>query len=443
MHKVLILGAGLVARPIVQYLSTQEDVSLTVADLDAGKARALVAGKARARGLAADVVGDPAQLDALVADADLVVSLLPYVFHVNVARACLAHRRHLVTSSYVSPAMRELDAEAREADVILLNELGLDPGIDHMSACRIIDDVHDRGGRIVAFRSFCGGLPAPEANDNPFGYKFSWSPAGVIRAGRNSARWLEDGEVREVPGKELFDHAFMWHVDGAGDFEAYPNRDSVPYVDLYGIPETRTMLRGTLRNPGWCETWKQIYRTGLADEIERPDLAGVSLSTLTRTVFGIPLAEDDLRGAVASRLGIPREHGAIGKLDWLGFFGDDTVPEGLIKPFDVLVAKLQTALAYGPNERDQVVLCHNFEAEFDDGSREHITSTLVDFGIPGGDSAMSRTVSLPAAMGARLILDGAITERGVRIPVHRQIYVPILERLEGLGIVCREATTRV
>ncbi len=435
MSRILVLGAGLVARPLVQYLLDQPDFQVTVASRTVEKARALIGDRPNGRALAFDIEREPERLDDLVAQADLAVSMLPYIHHLQVAHACLRHRRHLVTTSYVKDEMRALDGAARQAGVLFLNEIGLDPGIDHMSAMRIIDRVHASGGRVVSFRSYCGGLPAPEANTNPFGYKFSWSPRGVLLAGRNDARYLEDGQVVEVPNRRLFATRHTVPVEGVGDLEAYPNRDSLPYIQLYGIPEARTMYRGTLRYPGWCETWQKFVELGLLDLTEREDLTGMTYRQLLAHRIGRP-ETSDLRRDLAVHLNIPADSPILDRFEWLGLFRDDPLPpERTI--LDVLAVRMQEKLQYAPGERDMVVLLHDFVAEYPD-RRERIRSWLVDFGIPHGDTAMARTVGLPAAIATRLILQGVIRLTGVHIPVLPEIYGPVLAELEERGIRVEE-----
>ena len=437
MSRILVLGAGLVARPLVQYLLGQPDFQVTVASRTVEKARALIGDRPNGQALAFDIEREPERLDDLVAQADLAVSMLPYIHHLQVAHACLRHRRHLVTTSYVKDEMRALDSAARQAGVLFLNEIGLDPGIDHMSAMRIIDRVHADGGRVVSFRSYCGGLPAPEANTNPFGYKFSWSPRGVLLAGRNDARYLEDGQVVEIPNRRLFATRHTVPVEGVGDLEAYPNRDSLPYIQLYGIPETRTMYRGTLRYPGWCETWQKFVELGLLDLTEREDLAGMTYRQLLAHLIGRP-ETSDLRRDLAVHLNIPVDSPILDRFEWLGLFRDDPLPlERTI--LDVLAVRMQEKLQYAPGERDMVVLLHDFVAEYPD-RRERIRSWLVDFGIPHGDTAMARTVGLPAAIATRLILQGVIRLTGVHIPVLPEIYRPVLAELEERGIRVQETT---
>jgi len=332
--------------------------------------------------------------------------------------------------------MSALDGNARDAGLLFLNEIGLDPGIDHMSAMRVIHGARERGGRVVSFRSYCGGLPAPEANTNPWGYKFSWSPRAVIMASRNAARYLEDGRVVEVPGPELFADCRLVDVPEAGEFERYPNRDSLPYVETYGLQDAETMFRGTLRNGGWCATWLTLSRLGfLSDEPQQ--LGGFTYAQFTAGVLGT--SADNVRAEFAARAGVSEDDDVVARMEWLGFFSDEPLPCDEGAPMDVLAVRLQEKCPYEEGERDMIVLHHEFDVDYGD-RREAVTSTLVDYGVPGGDSAMARTVSLPAAIAARLILEGKIDLAGVHIPVVPEIYEPVLDELETLGIKCVERT---
>ncbi|MBI5490142.1 MAG: saccharopine dehydrogenase NADP-binding domain-containing protein [Deltaproteobacteria bacterium] len=438
-RRVLILGAGLVARPIVQYLLRQPGYHVTVASRTVSKAEDLVGGAPNGEALAYDM-SDPSQLEALVGRADLAVSLLPYVHHPAVARACIQRRKHMVTTSYVSDAMRALDSDARAAGIVVLNEIGLDPGIDHMSAMRIIHKVQREGGSIVHFHSYCGGLPAPEANTNPLGYKFSWSPRGVLMAGRNTARYRKDGQFVEIPGPKLFENYWEVKVDEHGTYEAYPNRDSLSYLPVYGIQSARTCLRGTFRNVGWCRFMKKVVDLGLLNDEPRSDLGGLNMVGFTRSLLG-PGAGSDVRVALAQKLDLPPDSEVVLKFEWLGLFSQEPVPVSKGGNIDVLTALMNGKMQYGRGERDMIVLRHEFVAEYPGGRREDITSTLIDFGVPGGDSAMSRTVALPAAIACRMILEGRIARRGVCVPVEPAIFHPVLDELSTLGIHCIEKTT--
>ena len=437
-RRVLVLGAGLVSRPLVDYLLRQPGYRVTVATRTVSKAQALVAGRPNGEALAYDI-SDTAQLGALVGRHDLTISLLPYTHHPTVARACIERRKHMVTTSYVSDAMREMDASARAAGITVLNEIGLDPGIDHMSAMRVIHRVQREGGSIVHFYSYCGGLPAPEANNNPLGYKFSWSPRGVLLAGRNAARYRKDGQTVEIPGPRLFENYWEVRVDDM-TFEAYPNRDSLGYLAVYGIENAKTILRGTFRNPGWCRFLKKVVELGLLDDTPRHDLAGMTMVQFTRSLVG-GSAGSDIRLALAQKLELPPDSEVMLKFEWLGFFSQEPVPPVKGGNIDVLTALMNARMQYAPGERDMIVLRHEFTAEFPGGRREEITSTLIDYGIPNGDSAMARTVSLPAAIATRLILEGRIERRGVCIPVEPAIFHPVLDELAAMGIQCVEKTT--
>jgi saccharopine dehydrogenase (NADP+, L-glutamate forming) len=442
MKKVLVLGAGLVAGPLVDYLLAQPDLRVAVADVEAGRAARLVKGRDRGASEVLDI-SDRAALAAAIGRADLVVSLVPYTFHPMVAELAVEQGRSMITASYVGPAMKALDARAKERGVVLLNELGLDPGIDHMEAMRVIHGVHDAGGQVLAFTSWCGGLPAPEANTNPFGYKFSWSPRGVLMAGRNPARFRQDGDLVEVPGPDLFLHYWCVPIEVEGKvipFEGYPNRDSLPYAETYGITSTRTMFRGTLRNQGWCPTLKKVADLGFLSE-DVMELARMTYAQLTAKLIG-KKSPRGVKQAVARRIGLDPVNFIVANLEWLGLFTSAPLPANCTSPLDVLTATMLAKMSYAPGERDLLVLQHQFVAEYRD-HKEKISSTMVDFGIPNGDSSMNRTVGLPAAVGVRLILEGQVKARGVLVPVLPEIYEPALVELARLGIQFSEKTERI
>ncbi|MBW2261945.1 MAG: saccharopine dehydrogenase NADP-binding domain-containing protein [Deltaproteobacteria bacterium] len=434
--RVLVLGAGLVAGPLVRYLLENAGLRVTVATRTVSKAETIIDGHEGGVPVALDVQ-NVEQLRSLVADADLVVSLLPYAHHVQVAELCIDRRIPMVTTSYVSPQMQALDSAARKAEILVLNETGVDPGIDHMSAMRIIHNVQERGGTIAEFTSCCGGLPAPEAVTTPWGYKFSWSPRGVVMAARNAARYLLDGKRVDVPGPELFADVGAAKIDGVGDLEIYPNRDSLGYRERYGLEGVRTIFRGTFRYPGHCRTWKALVDLGYLD-LEEHDLQSTTYGAFLAGMIGS--AGKDVRSEAAARLSMDPAADPLERMDWLGLLGTDVIQDGRTTPLDVLAGRLLERLPYAEGERDMIVMQHRFLAEFPEGRTERITSTLVDFGIPGGDSSMARTVSLPAAVAVRYILEGRIKATGVHIPVMPTMYNPILMELERLGIRCTDST---
>ncbi len=440
MKKILVLGAGLVSRPHVRYLLDVPGFEVTVASRTVSKAEALVNDHPRGKALALNA-NDDAAMEDLIRQTDLAVSMLPYVYHPQVAALCVKHKKHMVTTSYVKEAMRALDGPAREAGLILLNEIGVDPGIDHMSAMKVIDAVERKGGKVTSFMSWCGGLPAPEANDNPFGYKFSWSPKGVLLAGKNPARFQKGGKIVEVPGEELFDHYWPVFINGLGEFEGYPNRDSLPYAETYGIQPSDWMFRGTLRNVGWCATLKKIAEVGLLDETPW-DSPPATFREFTARVLGVS-PDTDLAPYLAGQWGERHDSKPITDLAWLGLFSDDPLPQGPNTPIDVLAARMESRMAYRPGERDMLILQHEFVAEYPD-HKEAITSTMIDYGIPHGDTSMSRTVGLPAAIAARMILQGEFFGMaGVHVPVIPEIYEPVLAELAELGICLTETVAEI
>jgi saccharopine dehydrogenase-like NADP-dependent oxidoreductase len=377
-------------------------------------------------------VSDEGALEDLIRQTDLAVSMLPYVYHPLVAALCVKHKKHMVTTSYVKETMRALDGQAKEAGIILLNEIGVDPGIDHMSAMKVIHHVERKGGKIASFLSWTGGLPAPEASDNPFGYKFSWSPKGVLLAGKNDAQFRRDGEIVQIPGEELFDHYWPVQVEGLGEFEGYPNRDSMPYTETYGIQPTDWMFRGTLRNPGWCATLKKLVETGFMDDTPIEG-APATFRDLTAQLLDIS-PETEFPQYLAEQWGLCHDSKPITDWAWLGLFSDDPLPEGATTPIDVMTAQMQAKMAYQPGERDMIVMQHEFVAKYPDRS-ESITATMIDYGIPHGDTSMARTVGLPAAIAVRMVLHGEFPGlTGVHVPVIPEIYEPVLAELAELGI---------
>ncbi|MCK4613413.1 MAG: saccharopine dehydrogenase NADP-binding domain-containing protein [Thermoplasmata archaeon] len=437
MKKVVVFGAGLVAAPLVEYLLRQPDFQVTVATRTVSKAEKMVGNATNGKAMAF-TIDQEEKLKELVKEHNIAVSLLPYTHHVKVARCCLRHGKHIVTTSYVSDAMKALDEEAKNAGIILLNECGLDPGIDHMSAMRIIHNVQAKGGKIASFTSFCGGLPAPEANTNPFGYKFSWSPRGVLLAGKNPAEFRMDGKDVHIESKDLFASYRMMDIEGLGEFEAYPNRDSLPYKEIYGIEDTDTILRGTLRYPGWCQTLKAIADIGYLSEEPMPELAGKTFKDLTAYLVGAGEG-GHIQQKVADHLGLDRSAHQMERLEWLGLFSDIPLPREHDNSLDMLCSLMESKMQYQKNERDMIILQHNFIAKYK-GRKEHIVSTLIAYGIPGGYTAMARTVGLPAAIATKMILQGEITEPGVHIPIKPGIYNPILDELEKEGIGFGEKT---
>jgi saccharopine dehydrogenase (NADP+, L-glutamate forming)/spermidine synthase len=436
-YSVLVLGAGLVSKPLVRYLLDHPKFSITMASRTVSKAKKIIDGHKFGTAVEFNVTDDNL-LGKLVTESDLTVSLLPYTYHVKVAKHCIENKKHLVTTSYVSNDMNSLDKKAKQAGVILLNECGLDPGIDHMSAMRIIHEVESNNGKIISFRSTTGALPSFESNNNPLGYKFSWSPRGVLLASRNSAKWLENGKEIFVPGEQLFEKYTLQDVPCVGTFENYPNRDSVPYKDIYGLKDAKTVYRGTFRMAGWCETLRKIVFLGWLNDKPVQGFKGTTYGDLTRFFIGAK-KEDNLILETAKFLKIEPYSTVMKRLEWLGLFSDESLPEGRNNPLDYLNVLSLGKMLLDKKERDMIVMYHEFIVKYP-SKKEYITSTLVNFGIPSGDTAISRTVALPAAIAVKMILNGQIDQTGVHIPVISDIYNPILDELEKINIVFNEKT---
>ncbi len=430
MKKVLILGAGMVVKPIVTYL-LERDYLVTVATRTKSKADDIIQGHKNGRSVQW-TVDDTATLEKMIKEHDLTVSLLPWIHHIMVAKHCIRHKKNMVTTSYVKPEMKALDQEAKDAGIIILNELGVDPGIDHMSAMRVIDHVHNKKGEIKEFYSITGALPAPEAADNPFKYKFSWSPKGVVMAGNNDARYLRHEKVINVPTQDIFKNPLSVDFPTVGKLEIYPNRDSMPYIDLYGIPETNTMMRGTFRDPGWCESLDAMKALDLITN-DTHDFTGKTYAEMVAMLIG-EKDPSNIREKAAKHIGVEPDAYAMDALEWLGVFDDKPMNRQQDTPFEIVSDLMIEKMMIGKEERDMVAMQHVFLASYPDGKKEVIKSSMLDFGTLATDTAIARTVALPAAVGVEMILKDQISVKGVYIPVIPDIYNPILDALEKMDI---------
>jgi len=438
MKNILILGAGFVSRPGVRYLLSDSGLNITVADMFVDKAKELVEGFENGKAVTLDI-NNSKNLDLMIKENDVVVSLLPWTLHLKVAKLCVKNGKNMATTSYVSDGMKELDNQVKEKGLLFINEIGVDPGIDHMSAKKIIDEVHGDGGKIIEFYSYCGGLPAPEDNDNPFGYKFSWSPKGVVLASRNPARFLENGEIVNISGEELFLNYRDEKVEELGNFEVYPNRNSMIYREIYGLEDVQTLIRGTYRYSGWCKTFKLISDFGLLSDSETDGINNIPYSDMMCKLLDVK-KKSDLEQEISKKFGISIDSEQIRRLKWLGLFGEGLTPD-LNNYLDILSELLQKKLYYKNNEKDMILMKHTLKVLNKDGTYDRITSTLIDYGIPGGDSSMSRTVSLPLAICVKMMAEEKIDLVGVRIPIRKEVYLPVLEELERLGIKMVERRT--
>lgn len=426
MKKVTILGAGLVTKPLADYLIDRCQYQVIMATRTVSKAEAIIAGRPLGKAMAW-TIDQQHELDQLVQEMDVVVSMLPPTMHIPVAEACLRHSKTLVTTSYTSPEMLALDEVAKEKGVALLNELGEDPGLDHMAAKQMIDEAVNEGGHVISMTSYGAGLPSFEHNRNPFGYKFSWSPRGVMLAAQSAAGYLKEGKVIEVPAEELFSHHWLVDIEGLGTFETYPNRHSLRYLPYFGINESASLYRGLLRFTGWCNTMKSLISLNLLDGAEEKDLSNQSYRQFTTTLVG---KTNGSLEDVASFLQEASNSDVMKRLKWLGLFDETPVAINHGTNVDVLVDLMLKKMSYAAGERDMIIVHDEIVAQFDD-RREKRLSTLRVEAIPYGDSAMSRAVSLPAAITCRRIIEGELEIAGVHIPTLPEIYQPVLDELEA------------
>ncbi|MCX6312020.1 MAG: saccharopine dehydrogenase NADP-binding domain-containing protein [Bacteroidetes bacterium] len=434
MKTILVIGAGRSSSSLIQYLldhATEGKWVLKVGDVDEKNAIARVGGHPSGSGFRFDIT-NAAQREKEISNAVLVVSMLPASMHGAVASDCVRLGKHLVTCSYVSDEMRALDAEAKLKNIILLNECGLDPGIDHMSAMQIIDRIKNAGGEMKAFYSYCGGLVAPESNDNPWGYKFSWNPRNVILAGQGTAQFIENGNYKYLPYSRVFGQATTINVDGMGAFDAYANRDSLSYRAVYGIENIPTMLRGTLRMPGFCKAWNAFVQLGWTDDTWKIHNANkLSYSQLIESF--LPAGKDSIKERLAKFLGENIESDVMKKLEWLGIFSDEKTKLTEATPAQILQDLLERKWLLKPGDKDMIVMQHRFEYTLN-GKKHRVISSLVVKGENEIHTAMAKTVGIPAAIAVKRILSGEIKRTGICVPVTNDIYEPILKELESFGV---------
>ncbi|CAF2100508.1 unnamed protein product [Rotaria magnacalcarata] len=446
--RVLVLGAGFVSGPVIEYLTRNEQINVTVVSAIKQEADRFAATNSRVTPVLLDVTRSESELNKLVKEHDCVVSLLPFGLHPNIAALCIKNRRHMITTSYVSPKMKSLHDEALAAGVTLLNEVGLDPGIDHMLAMELFDLIRDDGGRIDSYVSYCGGLPAPEHADNPLRYKFSWSPRGALIALLNPAKYLLKSKIvqLEANGGVIENGCTTANFLPGFNLECYPNRDSTTYIDSLQLDTVHTILRGTLRYKGFCQNVLGLIRLGLLNDNPHPSLQ--SNDNLTWKQFMCDLLSlkrdtptNTLRSVIHQKL---QNDNQLQTIEQLGLLSEDVCIEKRSNPLDTLSNWLAKRLTYGPNERDIVILHHQVGVTWPSVSRTENELKTIDMVIYGDQkhSAMAKTVGLPAAIATRMLLDNEIYERGVVVPLKRTIYKPILNELQREGITWSEKTVK-
>lgn len=437
MKRILLLGAGRSVSSLIKYLcdhASAENWAIRIGDISVAHLQPLTEAVPCVDIMVFDVQNER-QLSEEVCQSDLVLSMLPAGFHIVVARECLKQGRHLITASYVTPALRELHTEAQQKNLTFLMESGLDPGIDHMSAMGAIRRIQANGGKLTSFKSYTGGLVAPESDTNPWRYKFTWNPRNVVLAGQGTAKYIKNGSYKYIPYHQLFRRTDALYVEGYGDFEGYANRDSLSYRELYGLRDIPTMLRGTLRRPGYCAAWNALVQLGLTDDSY--PLEGSERMTYRSFVeaFLPPAtsADQSITERISLYINLPADGEVMEKLTWLGLFAETPVALAAATPAQVLEKLLKEKWTLAPGDKDMIVMQHLFEYELK-GEKREVSSTLVVTGDDEVHTAMAKTVGLPVGILAKLLLQGKVKQRGVLIPLYPELYEPVLEELKQYGI---------
>ena len=430
MNSILIIGAGRSSGALINYIlkkSVDRNWTVFVADADIKQAKDKVNGHPNGRVAWLDVNKVNDRRD-LIQRVDVVVSLLPAHLHIEVAHDCIQLKKHLITASYVSQEMYRLGDEARNRELIFMGEMGLDPGIDHMSAMQKIDEIKEKGGKIQSFRSYTGGLIAPESDTNPWHYKFTWNPRNVVLAGQGTAQHLEENKLKFIPYHRLFKEFWSVDVPGMGEFEAYANRDSLLYREQYQLEDIPTILRGTLRYPGFCDAWNALIKIGLTDA-DFPILHSDRITYHELMEAFVPAGPGSVKDRVAQMIGEEPDSIIMQKLKWLGLFRKKKIKVANATPALILERLLLKKWKLEPQDRDMIVMQHEFEYEL--GGKQHKSiSSMVMKGKDSRDTAMSRLVGLPLGIFVRLVMEGKIKSRGVNIPVMQEVYQPVLEELK-------------
>jgi len=427
---IFLIGAGRSATVLIQYLlevCVEKSWSLTIGDTNVELARQKLANHPRGKAIEIDI-HDGEALISIVSKSDLVISMLPARFHGLVATVCLEQGVHLLTASYITDEFNQMNEEAIAKDIIMLNECGLDPGIDHMSAMKVLDEIREKGGEIIGFESFTGGLLATTNDDNPWGYKFTWNPRNVVLAGQGDVKFVQEGRYKYIPYPKLFRRIEMIHIPGYGYFEGYANRDSLKYREFYGLENIKTMYRGTLRRPGFCKAWNVFVELGATrDTYQMEGVADMTHRQFINSFLSYN-PNDSVELKLAHYLNLDFEGEEMHRLTWLGMFEEEVIGLDSGSPAQVLEHILKKKWTMGENEDDMIVMWHKFNYILNGVEKEQ-HATLVAVGENQERTAMAKTVGLPLGIAAKLILEGVIKTRGVCAPIVKDIYTPILEEL--------------
>ena len=441
MRRILIIGAGRSASSLIRYLllkSESENLHIVVADLSLALAERKTQNHPNATPIALNIF-EVEERKAAIQNASIIISMLPAYLHIEIAKDCLEFKKHLVTASYISDAMQELDEEAQKNNLIFMNEVGLDPGIDHMSAMKIIDEIREKGGMMLLFESFCGGLVAPESDNNLWNYKFTWAPRNVVLAGQGgAAKFIQEGTYKYIPYGTLFRRTEFLEVERYGKFEAYSNRDSLKYRSIYGLDDILTLYRGTIRRVGFSKAWNMFVQLGMTDDSYiMEDSESMSYRQFTNSFLPYH-PTDSVEIKMRLILKIDQDDIMWDKLLELDLFNPDknvNLPNAT--PAQILEKILSDSWTLEPDDKDMIVMYHKFGYELN-GKKRQIDSKMVCIGDDQTYTAMAKTVGLPVAIATLLILNGKITTPGVQLPIKKEVYLPILNELEEYGVIFNE-----
>ena len=445
MKNILVIGAGRSATVLIQYFlnnAEAQDWHLTVGDISAELCEKKIAGHPRGRAISFDVF-NAEQRKTELSNADIVVSMLPASMHIELARECVDLGKHLTTASYISKEMKALDEAAKAKNVVLLNETGLDPGIDHLSAMNLLDEIRENGGEIEHFESFTGGLVAPESDDNPWNYKFTWNPRNVVLASQGGAvKFIHNGKYKYIPYHRVFRRTEYITIEGHGEFEGYANRDSLSYREVYGLHSVKTLYRGTLRKPGFSRSWNAFVQLGMTDDTYVME----DSETMTNREFINSFLPFSLRDSVELKLRamlkLDQDDRLMEKLQWLGLFDKTVIGLKNATPAQILQHILEKKWSMKPDDKDMIVMWHKI-GFIKNGQKFVTESSMVVKGDDQENTAMAKTVGFPLAIATRMILEGQITDRGVLLPLSKNVYQPVLAELSKNGISFKEKTYQV
>ena len=440
MKRILVIGAGRSSSTMIKYFlnhAQKENWLIRVGDMQLSVAQEKVGNHKNGEAFEFNALNQ-GERAAEIANADIVISMLPARFHLEVVKDCIQYKKNVITPSYITNEMKALNKEIEEAGIIAMNEMGLDPGIDHMSAMKILDDIEDMGGSVKGFESFTGGLIAPESDNNPWNYKFTWNPRNVVLAGQGgAAKFIQEGQYKYIAYNNLFRRTEIIEIDGYGKFEGYANRDSLRYRSIYGLENISTIFRGTLRKIGFCRAWNIFVKLGLTDDSYIIEGSENMTNRQFINSFLSYNSHDSVELKFRYQLRIEQDDYIWENLVWLGIFEDTKIGLKDATPAQILQKILEDKWTLKKNDKDMIVMWHKLNFKLN-GKEKEIRSYMTYIGEDQTYTAMSDTVGLPVAICAKMILNDKIKLKGVHLPIDKQIYLPILKELEEYGIVFKE-----